>query len=161
MASSDLVNGAVVSLLDAEGYYNTKDVASLENGRLVILGRVDEMFIVNGENRFPYDMEAAVRFVCGETTRSACFQLPRDANRGKAEVVVLYERKAEQAHLDDAVQEAIHAAVLSHTGLRLDHVVAVDFKALPVTPSGKIQRMLARQRYLLAQAQAECETPAI
>ena len=158
VASTALVNGEIVSLLDGDGYYNTKDVARLEEGRLVILGRVDEMFVVNGENRFPYDIEAAVRSVCGETTRAACFQLPRDAGRGKAEVIVVYERKAEQASMDDDIQEAIHGAVLSHTGLRIDQVVAVDFKTLPVTPSGKIQRIQARQHYLLGHYQAERES---
>ncbi|HEX5372660.1 MAG TPA: AMP-binding protein [Aquabacterium sp.] len=151
VARTALVGGQVISLLDEDGYYNTRDVADIVDGKLVILGRVDEMFVVNGENRFPYDIEAAVRSVCGETTRAACFQVPASSpSASQPEVVVLYERRVELAAQDEAMQDRIHAAVLSHAGLRVDRVVPVDFRTLPVTPSGKIQRVQARQRYMQA-----------
>jgi fatty-acyl-CoA synthase len=159
VASTALVGGEVVSLLDEDGFYNTRDVVEIVDGRLVILGRVDEMFVVNGENRFPYDIEAAVRTVCGETTRAACFQIPQGAS-GRPEVVVLYERRADQhgqSDHDEALKDRIHGAVLSHAGLRIDRLIAVDFKTLPVTPSGKIQRVQARQHYLQGRFTAEAE----
>jgi acyl-CoA synthetase (AMP-forming)/AMP-acid ligase II len=141
VARTAFVGGKIVDLVDAEGYYDTKDIALSRDGRLVILGRTDEMFVVNGENRFPYDIEEIVREVCGAGTRAACLQVPAPASTAGRQIAVVYERRSQQAGEDDSRNELIRQTVLAKAGLQLGTVLAVDLKTIPVTPSGKIQRV--------------------
>lgn len=147
IASSALINGQPVPLADADGFYNTGDCGYLENGRLVVLGRTDEMFVINGENYFPYDIEAVSRVVEGVLKRRCiCFQLPPIANR-RSLTVLLYERLPIMIGQAEEIEAEIRSKILSHTGLNLDVVQGVRPRSIPVTPSGKFQRLRARQLY--------------
>ncbi len=47
--------------LDSEGWFHTKDRGELsEDGRLIVLGRKDRLFISGGENIFPEEIESAL-----------------------------------------------------------------------------------------------------
>lgn len=147
VAKTALIDGKEVSLADAEGYYDTKDLGLLEGDRLVVLGRADEMFMINGENYFPYDVESSARDVKGVLKRRVmCFQAP--AGDGAQHLVLLYELLPADRHLADDIESAIRADVIRHTGLALDVVHAVPPRSLPVTPSGKLQRLRARQLFV-------------
>jgi fatty-acyl-CoA synthase len=48
--------------IDAAGWFHTRDIGvMLENGALIILGRVDDMIIRGGENVFPAEVRSALR----------------------------------------------------------------------------------------------------
>ena len=145
VARTALIDGEVRSLVDDEGYYDTKDLGRFVDGRLVVLGRSDDLFVVNGENRFPYDIESLVRELIGEGTRCACVSVA--AEPGRQDLVVLFERRPQQAGDDEARCAAIRSTVLARAGLRLDAVVPLPPKSLPQTPSGKMQRAQARELY--------------
>jgi acyl-CoA synthetase (AMP-forming)/AMP-acid ligase II len=148
VARSALVEGREVSLLDDDGYYDTRDLAYFDGELLVVLGRADEMFIINGENYFPYDVESAARDVDGVLKRRAiCFQTPA-SGADPARLVLLYETLATDERTAATVEEEIRAAVLRHTGLNPDVVMGVPARTIPVTPSGKLQRLRARQLFV-------------
>lgn len=155
VARTALVGGKVVDLVDADGYYDTKDVALCLDGRMVILGRTDEMFVINGENRFPYDIEEIVREVCGAGTRAACIQFASSRGPSQAQVAVVYERRPQQAGDDEQRNQRIRQAVLARAGLQLGPVLAVSLKTIPVTPSGKIQRVRLKAEFTRI-AQEQC-----
>ncbi|MBV1774970.1 AMP-binding protein [Burkholderiaceae bacterium DAT-1] len=148
VATHALIDGQIECIADPDGFYDTRDRGYFHEGRLVVQGRADEMFVINGENYFPYDIECAARGVEGVLKRRAvCFQLPaRDGARG--ETVLLFERLSESTEQDAMIEEAIRAQVLCHAGLNLDIVRGVAPRAIPVTPSGKLQRLRARTLYL-------------
>ncbi|UXY17133.1 AMP-binding protein [Chitiniphilus purpureus] len=149
VAQSALIDGEIVPLVGPDGFYDTKDCGYLEDELIVVLGRADEMFIINGENYFPYDIEAAARGVEGVLKRRAiCFQLPAGNEGQRGATVLLYERLPMGPGEEEAVQDAIKSEVLRHTGLTLDVVLGVPARTIPVTPSGKLQRLRARQLYL-------------
>jgi fatty-acyl-CoA synthase len=142
VARTALVEGSVVSLLDDDGYYDTKDIGYFDGDSLVVVGRADEMFIINGENCFPYDIESAARQTPGVLkNRVVCFHVP-------AGIVLLYETLPVTADQAAQTAEAIERAVLAHTGLPLHDVRGVPSRSIPVTPSGKLQRLKARRLYL-------------
>ena len=145
VARTALIDGAVRSLVDEEGFYDTRDLGRFVDGRLVVLGRSDDLFVINGENRFPYDIEALVREQIGDGTRCACVSVAREP--GVQDLVVLFERRPQQADEDEARCEAIRRVVLGRAGLRLDAVVPLPPKSLTRTPSGKLQRAQARELY--------------
>jgi acyl-CoA synthetase (AMP-forming)/AMP-acid ligase II len=153
------VAGRRVNTLDAEGYYDTRDLGFLLDGQLVVLGRADEMMIVNGANYFPYDIEAVARESLGLAgVRAACFAIagpaPSDprpdgaAPVGRPRVVLLIEGRGLQPETGDRVAHTVRGEVLSRLGLALDEVLVVPARTIPVTTSGKIRRRAARDVYL-------------
>ncbi|WP_176256875.1 AMP-binding protein [Derxia lacustris] len=148
VAQTALVGGQVVSLVDADGFYDTRDVVELVGDRLVILGRTDEMFVLNGENRFPYDIEAVVRETCDGVARVACVQIDTESAADDAGLVVFYERRAVEAPEDGPRDERIRQALIARLGLTVRQIVPLEPKSIPVTPSGKVQRVKLRSSYL-------------
>lgn len=146
VARTALVEGVVQTIVDDQGFYGTKDRGVLVDGQLVILGRIDEMFVVHGENRFPYDIEALIREKVDGVTRCVCISV--DMPGGDNRIVVLYERRQAISTEDAARKERIMEVVQEGAGLTLDDVMAVPPKAIPQTPSGKMQRVMARPVYL-------------
>lgn len=57
-------------LADIDGYFTTNDCGRIEDGRLVVLGRVDEMVISGGENVFPREVEAQLELL--DSIEEAC-----------------------------------------------------------------------------------------
>lgn len=142
VAREALINGRKVSLLDGKEYYSTGDIGCFHGNRLVILGREDEMFIVNGENMFPYDIENAV---CDtglvRRNRVVCFAL--ESETGMI-IVVLYESKSR----DEESINQIFEVLAGKTGISDFIIHPVPLKSIPVTSSGKIKRKTAKTRYL-------------
>lgn len=142
VAETALIEGDLVSLLDEEGYYNTKDIGCFENERLVILGREDEMFIMNGENIFPYDIENTLRESgLAARNRVVCFPIERD---GKMEIIILYESR----YKDEQISREICEHIIRILGITAVFVYPVPIKSIPVTSSGKIKRKAAKEQYL-------------
>ncbi|WP_158501798.1 AMP-binding protein [Vitiosangium sp. GDMCC 1.1324] len=128
-----------IDRLDSDGFHDTHDIGFLHEGELAILGRSDEMFIINGVNCFPYDLEMVVRALPGVGQRRvACFGVPQPS--GRYRIVVLYEARdlTEEERRRNA--QRIREELLNKTGLQPDEILAVQPKAITVTTSGKIQR---------------------
>ncbi len=132
------------------GWLRTGDLGYLANGELFVTGRSKEMIIKGGRNLYPQDIERAAARVDG--VRAGCcaaFGVRNDA-RGTEDLVLLAELKGELS--DDAARDTLKAeikrSVFEMTGASPDIVVLVPVGTVPKTSSGKIQRDLARKRYL-------------
>lgn len=112
----------------------------LVDDEIVILGRQDEVFIVHGENRFPYDIEFIIR---GESeqhrTKVACF--------GVNERVVVVLESPLDSIIDKAEADRLRCQVVAATGLQLDELITVRRGAIPTTTSGKLKRRAVAQAY--------------
>lgn len=53
--------GKIMPLLNAEGWYQTKDRGHWQNGELQVLGRIDNLFISGGENIQPEEIESVLQ----------------------------------------------------------------------------------------------------
>ncbi len=58
-------NGDIDPAVDDDGWFHTGDLGRLQNGRLTVTGRHDNMFISGGENIQPEEIEAALLAVPG------------------------------------------------------------------------------------------------
>jgi long-chain acyl-CoA synthetase len=52
--------GETVAVIDAEGWFNTRDLARLENGYLFIVGRTKDLIVHRGFNVYPAEVEAVL-----------------------------------------------------------------------------------------------------
>ena len=128
------------------GYFLTRDLGFLKDGELFILGRRDDLIIINGRNYYAHDLEALVNEVEGlKQGRSAVFGLFNE-NLGSEEAVIVAERALESGDKD--LKRALKEKILDEADLviRDAHVVGTGW--LVKTSSGKVSREGNKAKYL-------------
>lgn len=87
LASGYWREGALLPLTDSNGWFHTRDRGMLTNGRLTVLGRLDNLFFSGGEGIQPEDVE---RVINAHPQVSQCFVVPvEDAEFGQRPVAVV------------------------------------------------------------------------
>jgi fatty-acyl-CoA synthase len=133
---------ATASAIDADGWYHSGDLASLDtSGCLRIEGRIKDMIIRGGENIYPREIEE-VLFSHPAIAEAAVIGVP-DQKWG--EVVAAYVRAVpgQPAPAPDELRAYCRERLAPYkTPL---HWVFVD--QFPLTPSGKIQKFRLRESF--------------
>jgi fatty-acyl-CoA synthase len=132
-----------------DDWLRTGDLAYLVDGELVLCGRIKDMIIVAGRNVFPEDVERAVADVDGVRAGNVV-AFGVEGRRGYETVVVVAETKSDDP---SPVRDAVARRVKESVGLPAADIVLVQPGTLPKTSSGKLQRSLARTRYLAEELQ--------
>jgi 8-amino-7-oxononanoate synthase len=121
-------------------YVRSGDLGFMHHGELFVAGRLKDMIIVRGVNRYPQDIEATVES-CHPATRSggaAAFALTR-WDREHLVIVVEVDRGKKSRDWDD-VFKAIRTSIAEEHELPPDAIVLVRGHSIPKTSSGKVQR---------------------
>ena len=125
---------------DFEGYYFTGDGARRdEQGRLRIIGRVDDVINVSGHRVGTAEVENAIN-EHPSVVESAVVGYPHDIKgQGIYAFIILFDEKS------DGIEQEILATVTKEIGpiVKPDKMVFVE--ALPKTRSGKIMRRILRK----------------
>ena len=143
-------------------FLRTGDLGFMHEGHLYVTGRLDDLIIVRGLNRYPQDIEATARgsHPLLETGHGAAF-VADDHGRRR---LVLVQEVAHKGAVDFApVLDAVRRAVLDEHGLALDAVVLVRSGTIPRTSSGKTQRHACRAAFLAGELKVlaeHCGVPA-
>jgi fatty-acyl-CoA synthase len=126
-------------------WLRTGDLGYVVDGELVVCGRLKDVIIVGGRKVFPQDVERAAAKVEGiRAGNVVAFGV--QGRRSREAVVVVAETRHENAELlRDAVADRVRSAV----GLSPEDVVLVAPGTIPKTSSGKLQRSLSRDRYVV------------
>jgi acyl-CoA synthetase (AMP-forming)/AMP-acid ligase II len=124
-------------------YLRTGDLGFLENGELVITGRIKEMIIVAGRNLYPDDLERAAR------RSDALLADSRAAAFGTAEGVVMVHEVDQPAAVEEheRARRAVTRALFDEYGVGA-RVVLVRRRAIPLTTSGKVRRGECRRLFV-------------
>jgi fatty-acyl-CoA synthase len=131
---------ATATAIDEDGWLHTGDLASMdERGYCRIEGRLKDMIIRGGENIFPREIEQRL-FTHHSVGDVAVVGIP-DEKWG--EQVCAFVRAAPGASLDRGELDAYVRAELSAYKAPRVWVFVEDF---PMTPSGKIQKFVLRDR---------------
>ncbi len=121
-------------------YVRSGDLGFMDRGELFVTGRLKDMIIVRGVNRYPQDIEATVEH-CHPLTRSggaAAFAVTR-WDREHLVVVCEIERGPNRNDWEDVIS-SIRIAVAEEHDLPPDAIVLVRAHSVPKTSSGKVQR---------------------
>ncbi len=125
---------------DGQGpFLRTGDLGFLYKGQLYVSGRLKDMIIVRGVNRYPQDIEqtveeASAAVQAGSVAAIAMTLMDR-------EHLVIVAETVRQRNLDwDAHLQSIRRAVTEEHDLPPDAVYLVRNSSVPKTSSGKIQR---------------------
>lgn len=119
--------------INSEGWFNTRDLARLENGNLFIVGRTKELIIRFGENVYPSEVEAVLNSHPA-VVRSAVIGRSVDATEGGEEVVA-FVQIAPCSPISEA-ELAQHAAEHLAPYKRPSQILLV--LSMPLTPTGKV-----------------------
>ena len=134
------------------GVYFSRDLGFVREGRLYILGRMDDLIIVNGRNLYAHEVEAQVNGVLGLKPGRVVAMAWFDARIGSETLVVMAERARGSARPDDAIRREVIGLVHSVFNVTPRAVELLGEGRLVKTSSGKISRKENLARYIAAQA---------
>jgi acyl-CoA synthetase (AMP-forming)/AMP-acid ligase II len=140
-------------------FLRTGDLGFCHDGELYVLGRLDDVIVLDGRNHYPQDIELTAQqsHEALAAGRVAAFGYPRHDRTAVAIVVETAKRirvaatgrAAEPGQLDAAeVVRAVRAAVSAEHQIRVAQVVLLRPAGLPRTTSGKVQRSRCRELFL-------------
>ncbi len=125
---------------DGDGpYLRTGDLGFFHDEQLYVSGRIKDMIIVRGVNRYPQDIEATVEHA-SEVVQAggvAAFAMNFD---GREQLVIVAETIRRRDMDWDSQLQAIRRAVTEEHDLPPDAVYLIRNSSVPKTSSGKIQR---------------------
>lgn len=143
---------ATAKALDGEGWLDTGDVGYMAEGDLVIVGRAKDTIIVNGRNVWPQDLEWIVEQIPAVRNQSCAAFGIHEPGAGERAVVLVQSGLRDPGERAALIASA-HRDILQATGLDC-RIVLVPPHSLPRTSSGKLNRGLARERYLAGNFEA-------
>jgi 8-amino-7-oxononanoate synthase len=117
----------------------TGDLGFISEGQLFVAGRVKDLIIVRGVNRYPQDIEHTVE-ECHESIASSAAAAFADDSGPRERLIITVEVQRSLEDDWNPVVQAIRRAVTATHEIPPDAVVLVRHGSLPRTSSGKIQR---------------------
>jgi fatty-acyl-CoA synthase len=133
--------GGFIPAQDEHGWYDTGDLGyQMENGHVVVCGRVKDVIIMAGRNIYPTDIERAACRV--EGVRPGCAVAVRlDAGHSRETFAVAVESNAfEDAAEVRRIEHQVAHEVVGEVDMRPRNVVVLGPGTIPKTPSGKLRR---------------------
>jgi 8-amino-7-oxononanoate synthase/acyl carrier protein len=128
-------------------YVRSGDLGFMDRGELFVTGRLKDMIIVRGVNRYPQDIEATVEH-CHPLTRSggaAAFAVTR-WDREHLVIVCEIERGQNADEWKNVIRSIRNEVSLEHD-LPPDAIVLVRAHSVPKTSSGKVQRHACKRNF--------------
>ncbi len=120
--------------INADGWFNTRDLARLEDNNLFIVGRTQELIVRFGFNVYPAEVEAVLN-AHAAVARSAVLGRPAEGNGGE-DVIAFVQLRPDSAVTPG--QLARHTAERLAPYKQPTRIVLVT--ELPSTPTGKIAK---------------------
>ncbi|MGB0599048.1 MAG: aminotransferase class I/II-fold pyridoxal phosphate-dependent enzyme [Rubripirellula sp.] len=120
-------------------FLRTGDLGFLFEGQLFVSGRLKDMIIVRGVNRYPQDIEETVERASDIVQAGSVGAFAMDDD-GREQLVVVAETVRTRNVDWDSHLQAIRRAVTAEHELPPDAIYLVRNSSVPKTSSGKIQR---------------------
>jgi len=118
--------------IDAEGWFNTRDLARFEDGNLFIVGRTKDLIIRFGFNVYPAEVEAVLN-AHPAVAQSAVIGRSTDQD----EEIVAFVQPSSGSRLTE-IELAAYLAERLAPYKRPSHILFIS--TMPMTPSGKIAK---------------------
>ena len=132
---------------DGVSYVRSGDLGFFHEGELFVTGRLKDMILIRGVNRYPQDIEATVEN-CDERLRSGGAAAFAVDHWDREHLVVVCEVERRRGFHWDELLNKIRASVNAEHDLPPDAIVLVRHNSVPKTSSGKVQRHACRQEFM-------------
>jgi 8-amino-7-oxononanoate synthase len=127
-------------------YLRTGDLGFLNDGELFVTGRIKDLIIVRGVNKYPQDIEDTVHR-CHEWLRPEGAAVVVDVD-GRERLVIVNEVLRGKSKDFNEVFEAIRKNVALEHEVQVDAIALIRARTVPKTSSGKIQRHACARDFL-------------
>ena len=136
-------------------YLRSGDLGFFHENELFVTGRIKDLIIVRGVNRYPQDIEMTVERAERRVRNGASAAFAVDV-AGRERLIVVCEVERNRDDDWDEVIDAIRRDVTTEHELPPDGVILVRSGSIPKTSSGKIQRHACRSGFLEKQFSLRC-----
>jgi acyl-CoA synthetase (AMP-forming)/AMP-acid ligase II/acyl carrier protein len=136
---------------DEDGaFLRTGDLGFLDEGELFVTGRLKDLLIVRGRNYYPQDIEKIVKNCHSSVSLNSGVAFTVEVE-GVEKVVVMQEVNRSALRDWDAAEVvgSIRQALSTQFDLQVYAIVLLKPGRIPKTSSGKIQRSVCRENFLL------------
>jgi 8-amino-7-oxononanoate synthase/acyl carrier protein len=133
-------------------YLRTGDLGFVLDGELFVTGRLKDLIIVRGVNRYPQDIEITAEKSNPRVIQSGVAAFAVDLQGRERLIIVAEVERARNVDWNETIA-AIRRDVTAEHELPPDAVVLVRYGSIPKTSSGKIQRHACREEFLEGQLQ--------
>jgi acyl-CoA synthetase (AMP-forming)/AMP-acid ligase II len=124
-------------LVDAEGWFHTRDLGVLRDGELYVFGRTDDVFHVAGRNIYAIDIETCA----GEVTGVRMGRVVAIPEGGALTLVAECEPTFAELGRASRLAQELKQQIVVRVGVAPSRVLLTRPGVLPLTASGKIRRM--------------------
>lgn len=135
--------------------YLTRDLGFLRDERVYILGRLDDLIIINGRNMYAHEIEAAVAGLDGVKAGRCVALAWFDARIGSETLVLMCERDRASPCSDDDLRRRISETVNAIFNVMPRAVELVEEGRLVKTTSGKLSRSENLRRFVQSRVAGE------
>jgi len=132
---------------NAGPFLRTGDLGFLRDGELFVTGRLKDMLIINGVNRYPQDIELTVERAHDRLRPGAQAAVSADVD-GQERLVIVAEVVRTRTNDWDGVIDSIRREISLEHEIPVDAIVLIRSGTIPKTSSGKIQRHVCRDSFL-------------
>jgi 8-amino-7-oxononanoate synthase/acyl carrier protein len=128
-------------------FLRTGDLGFLHEGELYVTGRLKDLIIIRGVNRYPQDIELTVEGASPRIQQSAVGAFAVDLDGRERLIIVAEVERTRHEDWSDVI-DAVRSEVTAEHEIPPDAIVLVRFGSIPKTSSGKIQRHACREAFL-------------
>lgn len=132
---------------DGLRYVRSGDLGFFHEGELFVTGRLKDMIIVRGVNRYPQDIESTVEN-CDQRLRSGGSAAFAVDHWDREHLVVVCEVERRRSSNWGPLLDKIRTSVNAEHDIPPDAIVLVRHNSVPKTSSGKVQRHACRQEFM-------------
>jgi len=131
-----------------DGWWDTGDLAYLDEGEVFITGRQKDIIIKAGRNYYPQEIEEIASSIEGIRTGCVAAFGVSEPRLGTERLVVVAETRERDVGLREHLVSQVIEHITDAIGIPPDDVFLVSPGAIPKTSSGKLRRMRCRELYL-------------
>ncbi|EDX86159.1 KR domain family [Synechococcus sp. PCC 7335] len=139
-----------VAAFTEDGWFNTGDLAFIQDDALTITGRQKDVIILGGVNYYSHEIESVVETIAGIDTSFTAACGVRSAEDATEQLAIFFHPAAGTQDLDAIVSliRQIRTQVIDQIGISATYVIPVEETDIPKTSIGKIQRSQLSKRFL-------------
>ncbi|MDG2470509.1 MAG: aminotransferase class I/II-fold pyridoxal phosphate-dependent enzyme [Pirellulaceae bacterium] len=130
-----------------EHFLRTGDLGFFFNDQIFVTGRLKDLIIIRGVNRYPQDIEATVENASTRLQNSGSAAFSVDV-QGSERLVIVSETERSRDKNWSTVIDDVRKAVIAEHDVPPDAVVMVRASSIQKTSSGKIQRHACKSAFL-------------